>query len=122
MVRYNGKPISGGVVVFEQKEDDPPPAGGPRGSAPLRATGRIEPDGTFRLMAFPGADGVPEGHYLVGISSIPPRTEANLFDSAGAIKKGNPDLLRGRYSDPQKSGLQTRVTRDQLNEPTFDLK
>jgi len=65
---------------------------------------------------------VPEGKYKVGISSIPPRTEANLFDSAPSAKKGNPDVLRGKYSDPKNSGLRAEVFKDQTNEPTFTLE
>jgi hypothetical protein len=122
-VLFKGTPIAGGTVVFELEsssdraasKDDP-------ASSPLRATGRIEPDGSFRLMAFSGTEGVPEGKYKVGISSIPPRTEANLFDSAPSAKKGNPDVLRGKYSDPKNSGLRAEVVKDQTNEPTFDLE
>ena len=54
-VLYKGKPISGGVVVFEMEGGDPPPSKSAQGSGPLRATGRIDVDGSFRLMAFPGA-------------------------------------------------------------------
>jgi hypothetical protein len=122
-VLFKGKPISGGTVVFELDGGSAPaaskdnPAGGP-----LRATGRIEPDGSFRLMAFSGTEGVPEGNYKVGISSIPPRTEANLFDSAALARKSNPDVLQGKYSDPKNSGLRAEVSKDQTNEPTFNLE
>jgi hypothetical protein len=121
-VLHKGKPISGGVVIFELEGGDPPTSEAAQGSGPLRATGRIEADGSFRLMAFPGTEGVPAGNYKVGISSMPPRTEANLFETVGSAKKGNPDVLRGRYSDPQTSGLRIQVRVDQTNEPTFDLE
>jgi hypothetical protein len=121
-VLHKGKPIAGGVVVFELEGGDPPTSEAAQGSGPLRATGRIEADGGFRLMAFPGTEGVPAGNYKVGISSVPPRTEANLFETAGSAKKGNPDVLRGRYSDPQTSGLRVQIFVDRTNEPTFDLK
>jgi hypothetical protein len=121
-VLHKGKPITGGTVVYELDEGDAKGSPAPPGSGPLRATGRIEPDGTFRLMAFSGTEGVPEGHYKVGISSMPPRTEGSLLDSAQTAKKGNPDVLRGRYADPKTSGLRAEVVKDQANEPTFDLK
>jgi hypothetical protein len=121
-VHHKGKPISGGVVVFELEGGDSPTSKVDQGGGPLRATGRIEADGSFHLMAFPGTEGVPAGHYKVGVSSMPPRTEANLFDTAGSAKKGNPDVLRGQYADPQKSGLRFQVLADKTNEPTFDLK
>jgi hypothetical protein len=120
-VLLKGKPISGGVVVYVQEGGDPPTSSNASEKGPVRATGRIETDGSFRLMAFPGAEGVPAGHYRVGISSVPARTEANLFDSAGSIKKGNPDVLRGRFADPERSGLRAQVFEDKPNEPTFDL-
>jgi hypothetical protein len=121
-VLYKGKPIEGGVIIYEREgpESKGPPAE-PSGG-PLRATGQIEADGRFRLMAFPGAEGVPEGRYKVGISSRPPRTEDGLFGGAVAAKKGDPDVLRGRYADPATSGLRAEVAKDGANEPTFDLK
>ena len=45
------------------------------GNAPFRVNGRIQADGTFQLQAFPGVDGAPEGHFKVGITSRPGRTE-----------------------------------------------
>jgi hypothetical protein len=122
-VLHQGKPIASGVVVYELEggvaEGTPAVAGG----GPLRATGRIEPDGSFRLIAFPGAEGVPEGRYKVGISSRPPRTEGGVLGaSADAVKKGDPDVLRGRYADPKTSGLRDEVVKDRANEPRFDLK
>ena len=36
--------------------------------------------------------------------------EAGIFDSK--TKKGNPDVLRGRYSDPKTSGLTGEVVKD----------
>ncbi len=121
-VLYKGKPIAGGVVTYEREGSDAkaPPAGADGG--PLRATGRIETDGSFRLTAFAGAEGVPEGAYVVGISSRPPHTEAGLLGPRDGVKKGDPDVLRGRYADPRTSGLRAEVRKDAPNEPTFDLK
>lgn len=120
-VLYKGKPISGGIVVFELEGGEPASSNKDQPSGPLRATGRIQEDGRFRLQVFPGTEGVPAGNYKVGISSMPPHTEAGIFDG-GAVKKGNPDVLHGRYTDPKTSGLRAQVVKDQTNEPTFDLK
>jgi hypothetical protein len=98
VVLYQGKPITGGTVVFERDGGDPVDPTSPQSNGPLRATGRIEADGSFGLTAFAGAEGVPEGQYTVGISSVPGRSEGNLFEAAASAKKGNPDVLRGRYS------------------------
>jgi hypothetical protein len=53
---------------------------------------------------------------------MPPRSEANILDAAGSAKKGNPDILRGRYADPNTSGLRAQVSKDEANAPTFELK
>jgi hypothetical protein len=121
-VLYKGKPISGGVVLYELEGGDSSSRKADSPGGTLRATGKIAADGSFRLMAFSGTDGVPEGKYRVGISSMPPRSEGNLLEVAGNAKKGNPDVLAGRYADPSKSGLRTEVFKDQANEPKFDLK
>jgi len=121
-VLFHGKPVTGGVVTYELEGGNSPeqkPAGSPN---PLRATGRIEPDGSFSLVAFSGAEGVPAGKYKVGISSLPPRTEGNLFEAAKSATKGNPDVLKGRFADPKTSGLSAQVADDHANQPTFDLK
>jgi hypothetical protein len=52
---------------------------------------------------------------------MPPRTEAGLFGGS-TVKKGDPDVLHGRYSDPKTSGLKFDVVADKPNEPVFDLK
>jgi hypothetical protein len=120
-VLFKGTPISGGIVVFELEGGEPASSNKEQSSGPFRATGRIHEDGRFRLQAFPGTEGVPAGNYKVGISSMPPRTEASIFDG-GAVKKGNPDVLHGRYADPKTSGLKAQVVKGQPNEQTFDLK
>jgi hypothetical protein len=121
-VLFRGKPVTGGVVIYELEGGVSPGTHTAERGGPLRATGRIESDGSFRLIAFPGAEGVPAGTYKVGISSLPPRTEGNLFELAKSATKGNPDVLQGRFADPSKSGLHTQVIDDKPNEPTFDLK
>jgi hypothetical protein len=121
-VLYKGAPISSGVVLFELEGGDPPSSSSVQTGGPLRATGDIEADGSFRLIAYQGAEGVPAGNYKVGISSVPPRSEGNILEAAASAKKGNPDVLKGRFADPKTSGLHAQVFKDQVNEPIFDLK
>jgi hypothetical protein len=121
-VLFRGKPISAGVVIYELEGGDSAPSNQSQPRGPLRATGRIEADGSFELIAFQGALGVPEGNYKVGISSIAARSEANLLESAKSAKKGDSNVLQGRYADPKTSGLRDQVFKDHTNEPTFDLK
>ena len=120
---YKGKPVTVGSVIYEREGGGASEGAlaGPEGG-PFRVIGKIQEDGTFRLSAFPGAEGIPEGHYKVGISSRSGRSETGIFDLASRIKKGNPDVLRGRDADPKTSGLVDEVAKDRANEPTFDLK
>src|SRR5262249_14314403 len=118
-VLYKGKPVSAGVVLYELEGGDPAASKSPVPGGPLRATGRIEADGSFRLVAYQGTDGVPAGNYRVGISSVPSRSEANILDAAASARKGNPDVLAGRYADPKNSGLRKQVSKDQPNEHIF---
>ena len=110
----------GALVIFERSAGAAAPGGG---SSPIRATGRTGSDGTFELMTYVGNDGAPAGDYLVGISSVPARTEGGIFQAApGSITKGNPDVLRGRFAEPRSSGLKAKVEeRDNQLDP-FDLK
>jgi hypothetical protein len=122
-VTYQGKPITGGSVIYEL-EGGAEAKGFPSEprAGPFRVTGGLRADGTFRLWAFPGVEGMPEGHYKVGITSRPGRTEVGIFDAAPKIKQGNPDVLGGRYSDPKTSGLRDEVVKGRPNEPSFELQ
>lgn len=122
-VTYRGKPITEGAVVYELEGGEQSGGSGSEpGAWPFRVVGKIQADGTFQLRAFPDGDGLPEGHYKVGITSRRGRSEGRLFKADTKIAKGNPDVLRGRYADPKTSGLKDEVARDRSNEPSFDLK
>ncbi len=118
-VTLKGVPLADALVIFELTAA--PSSGG--GTTTIRSTGRTDKDGNFQLMTYQGNDGAPAGNHLVGISGMPPRSEANIFDMPkGSIAKGNPDRLKGRYVDPKSSGL-TAVVKEGENEiPVFDLK
>jgi hypothetical protein len=122
-VTFKGNPITPGSVIYELEggAEAKGTSSEPR-VGPLRVSGQIQADGTFQLWAFAGVEGMPEGRYKVGITSRPGRSEAGIFDAASKIKKGNPDVLRGRYSNPKTSGLTDKVVNDRPNEPSFDLQ
>jgi hypothetical protein len=109
VVRYQGKPLKFGAVVFQ------PDVGPP-------ALGRIEPDGTFRLTSYGDKPGAILGVHRVAIScyerdaplppGVPPRTE-----KMGPGKQ----LIPPRYFSPQTSRIQVEVKSQ--NKPfEFDLK
>lgn len=122
-VLYKGSPLAEALVIFEKEGAVSAGTTTSPSSGPIRATGRTGADGSFQLMTYHGNDGAPAGDYLVGISSTPPRSEGGIFSkSPGAVSKGNPDVLRGRYADPKTSGLKA-VVKEQENEvPPFELK
>jgi hypothetical protein len=122
-VTFKGKPITEGSVIYQlEGGGDPKSSPAEPGSGPFRVSGRIQADGTFQLWAFPGIEGMPEGHYKVGISSRRGRTEGAIFDTGSKEKKRNNDVLRGRYSDPKTSGLKDEVAKGRPNQPSFDLQ
>jgi hypothetical protein len=120
-VTWNGKPMTGGTIIFEyagEGADAPKGVGG----GPFRATAKIN-DGTFNLIGYAGAEGMPAGKYKVGISALSGRSESNLFGREVELpKKGKSAVSVGSYADPKTSGLTAQVSKDGPNEPVFDLK
>jgi hypothetical protein len=122
-VTYKGKPITEGNVIYELEGGGEAKGSAPGpGAGPLRVSARIQPDGKFQLWAYPGVEGMPEGHYKVGVTSRRGRTEVGVLDAGPKIKKGNPDVLGGRYADPKTSGLSDEVVKNRPNEPSLDLQ
>jgi hypothetical protein len=122
-VTFNGNPVSEGSVIYELESGGETKSSlAEPGAGPFRVSGRIEADGTFQLWAFPGVEGMPEGHYKVGISSRKGRSEGGILDVGPNVKKANQDVLRGRYADPKTSGLKDEVVKNRPNEPSFNLQ
>ena len=120
-VILDGKPMTSGTIIFEYSgggADAPKGVGG----GPFRVTSKIK-DGTFNLIGYAGAEGMPAGNYKVGISATHGRSEANLFGREVVLpKKGKSAVLVSQYADPKSSGLTSEVFKDKPNEPVFDLK
>jgi hypothetical protein len=121
-VLLKGKPMNGGTILFEFSGEGGDAPKGPSGG-PFRVTGKINNEGTFNLVAYAGAEGMPAGDYRVGILAVQGRSESNLFDRKEIVtKKGGSAVSSNRYADPKTSGLTTQVSKDRPNEPVFDLK
>ncbi len=121
-VNFQGKPMSGGTILFEYEGEGgaDAPAGPP--GKPFRVTGKIDSKGTFNLVAYPGSEGVPAGKYKVGILAAQGRSE-NIFNPKAIMPtKAGAAILSKEYADPKKSGLSAEVSKDKPNEPVFDLK
>jgi hypothetical protein len=117
----DGKPMPGGTIIFEYAGDGPAAPKGAQGG-PFRVTAKIK-DGSFNLIGYAGAEGVPAGNYKVGISGSQGRSEGNLFGREAVLpKKGKSAVLPDQYADPKTSGLTAQVLKDGPNEPVFDLK
>ncbi len=117
-----GQPMAGGTIVFEYAGGDGPDA--PKGvsGGPFRATAKIK-DGSFNLIGYAGAPGMPAGNYKVGISALKGHSENGLFDKERALpKKAKTAAPVDQYADPKTSGLTAEVFKDKPNEPVFELK
>lgn len=106
-VLVDGKPAEKAEVIFH------PLSGDTKGSPP--PTAQVEADGTFRPSTRLAHDGAPAGEY--GISIVWRKiTVVEGEEIAGA------DILKGRFSDPKRSGLTATIKEgDNILEP-FELK
>jgi hypothetical protein len=82
-----GKPLDSGTIYFE-----------PVNAPALKASGKIQPDGTFTLTTRKEGDGAAEGDSNVYI----------LPAEAGATTKGASRLAR-EFMDPESSGITVTV-------------
>ncbi len=87
MVTLEGEPLRGGEIQFISDKA-------------LMATGRIQPDGTYRLSTFQPDDGAVPGTYRVVVK--PPEVRTAFGTSALFY-------LPPRYADPETSGLKAVV-------------
>jgi hypothetical protein len=121
-VIFKGKPMKGGTILFEYAGEGSDTLKGPPGQ-PFRVTGKINNEGTFNLVAYPGSEGMPAGNYKVGISIVQGRSESNILNRTLVVeKKGHSAVSTNRYADPKTSDLTAEVSKDRPNEPVFELK
>ncbi|QDU90310.1 hypothetical protein Pla175_37130 [Pirellulimonas nuda] len=85
-------------------------------SAPI-PTATTDADGAFELRSYDPNDGAPAGDFLVAITLPEQPPEGDLPEEYVAK-----DLLRGKYDNPDRSGLKAAVPEGGGELPTFDLK
>ncbi|MCC7475299.1 MAG: lipoprotein [Pirellulales bacterium] len=75
-----------------------------------QASGRIQPDGSFRLTTFQEGDGVVPGEYNISVTAYSSQapTREQLESAAGAVP-GPKRMIPEKYSDPLKSELTDSV-------------
>ena len=114
-VVVDGKPAELASVVFH-------PVGGSEEVQKLRPRATTGPDGYFSLMTFWHDDGAPAGQYKVTIvwPGPPPDLDSDAYHPEELSSR--PDVLGGRYQDPETSGLQATVTKGKNELPSFVLE
>ncbi len=83
----------------------------------IRPNGRTDSAGMFELSSFIPGDGCPAGEYRVTV--VWPRTKP------GATREDaeeGPDRFKGKYADPETSGLTISVRADQPELPPIVLR
>jgi len=110
-VIYDGNPIKGAVVIFHPKTGDAVTA--------LRPSGVTDENGVFTL-ATQKDPGAPAGEYQVTV--IWPEPRAATDDKIPIGIPDAPDRLKGRYADPEKSGLAATIKSGPNELAPFELK
>jgi hypothetical protein len=116
-VVVNGQPAGGAIVVLT-------PVANP-GTMDKKPSGMAKDDGTFVLNTLTESDGVAPGEYLVSITwPGKPRPSGPAKGLAGGDdeRATTPDQLRGKYSDPQTSGLKVTIKAESNPLQPFELK
>jgi hypothetical protein len=110
-VLIDGNPVKGAVVTFHPKNDS--------STGALRPTGLTDENGVFTLST-QNETGALAGEYRVGVIWLSERPATTDKLQQGISE--STDQLKGRYADPEKSGL-TAVIKSGANElAPFELK
>jgi hypothetical protein len=112
-IRYQGKAAVGAEVIFHPLNDS-------ERQKKLRPNGRVDESGKFTLSTYQPNDGAPAGEYQVTLVWPGPLPRAVPGDSESSL--GGPDRWKGRYADPEKSGLKAVVKDSNNRIPPFELK
>lgn len=109
-VTLNGAPLEGATVQFFTNDESLRVPG-----VPIPA-GTTDAGGVFQLSAYGKADGAPAGDYRVTINQMQVTNDAEDPEQMTSV-----DRLKGRYSNPDSSGLTATVKEDDNELPAFDL-
>lgn len=114
-VLCQGRAAAGAFVIFHPVTDS-------ESIQRMRPHGVVGPDGTFVLMTYLDADGAPAGDYRVTIEwpAEGPRDPSDPNDSES--EPTGPDRLRGRYANPDTSGLRATVAEGENQLDPFEIR
>ncbi len=101
-VIVDGKPADGATVMFV-------PVGGSEEFNKQRPFSQTDASGTYELRTFKPGDGAPVGDYNVMIRWLSTTSQSAEADPDRGSGPAAVDRLRGRYFDPEKSGLSAKV-------------
>jgi hypothetical protein len=93
VVLTTGKPLTKGTIYFE-----------PVSAPGLKASGKIQPDGTYSLTTYQEGDGAVEGEHRVYLVL----DDGQASESRAGQKKGRSTLLL-QFTDPDSSGIKVHV-------------
>jgi hypothetical protein len=110
-IRVDGQPAAGALVIFC-------PSDGPPEMMNERPYGRTDAQGVYELRTFEPGDGAPAGAYKVMVRWL----GGGEQDRGNDRSAGGGDRLRGRYTNPDQSGLTYTVIEGENEVPPFELK
>lgn len=111
-VLVDGQPAGGAQLIFC-------PVGGSEELSRVRPAAETGPDGKFEVTTFDPLDGAPAGEYNVMIR-WPAQPPTQAAGDAERVRRPR-DRLRGRYFNPETSGITATVNEEATELPPFQL-
>lgn len=105
VVRFEGQPAAGALVVFHPENPSPE-------MQKIRPAGNVESDGTYHLSTYGPRDGAPAGEYRVTV----------IWAGPGDGERPGPDRMGGRYANPAAALLKAAVREGDNRIEPFELR
>ena len=106
-VTFDGKPVSGALVVLHPQQSDATQA--------VRPLAYTKDDGSFAIATYDAGDGAPAGRYVATVEWLV-RPKGNEDEQIIV-----PNKLPPRYGDPKSSRLEVDVIAGGIELPPFQL-